>query len=124
MFHFAGAWTGLGNLLTTTEATHFIGKMTIPADYPKLATDFALHYLHLFSTTQGGELKDPEVTLEIDDIQPKEEYKYQPEYLGDLVDMSAFTGNYKQDFPLIKATIQELTHGKYSTLPGMFDTYL
>lgn len=98
--------------------------MTIPADYPKLATDFALHYLHLFSTTQGGELEAPEEAVEIDDIQPKEEYKYHPESLGDLVDMSIFTGNYKQDLPLIKATIQKLTNGEYSNLPGMFDVYL
>lgn len=100
------SWTGLAWAVKEYGCESFIGKMTIPANYPKSCRDLVLAYLEQYYTKNPPSAK------------PKKPYISRaklPEWL---------CGDYAKDNSVLCAEIERLSDGKEKGLPLIFDNYL
>ena len=99
--------TGLAWAVKEHNIEYFIGKMTIPADYPPECRDLIIAYLEQWFKKDDSSSAMPKSP-----------------YIPTANLPEGLSGLYKEDKELLVAELSRLSGWKITTLPGMFDEYL
>lgn len=117
---FSGTWSGLANLTSEYQNEDiFIGKMTIPAQYDKRATIFAIKYLEKVASKNAcGVSPNSNIAFDENSFLDLEDFS------DVLNDVSSLSWNYEQDRKIIKEILKQDKYVNVGDLPAMFPLYL